>query len=284
VAGGDPVLAAAVGVSESSLKRWADSGAIQATRTTGGHRRIALSEAIRFIRESKLELVKPEVLGLRELGAVTTDSPGAEERGLLRALQERDAEAARGVLVWRYLQGDSAASLCDGPIREALDELGELWRERRDGIFLEHRATDICLQALDQLRILQPVPEDAPVLVGGAPEGDPYMLPSLMAATSLGLEGFRAINLGPETPADILLHAVDAYQAPLAWLSITSTTLPRARYEEIIGELLEGMEERDASLIVGGRMTTRVRHLRHTRLHFGTSMAELVAFARGRLA
>ena len=45
-------LAAAIGVSESTLKRWADDGLIVFSRTAGGHRRIRLAEAIRFIREN----------------------------------------------------------------------------------------------------------------------------------------------------------------------------------------------------------------------------------------
>jgi excisionase family DNA binding protein len=45
-------LAAAVGVSESSLKRWADEGRVKVARTAGGHRRIELAEAVRFIRQS----------------------------------------------------------------------------------------------------------------------------------------------------------------------------------------------------------------------------------------
>lgn len=44
-------LAQAIGVSESSIKRWIDDGLIGATKTAGGHRRIAGSEAIRFVRE-----------------------------------------------------------------------------------------------------------------------------------------------------------------------------------------------------------------------------------------
>jgi MerR family transcriptional regulator, light-induced transcriptional regulator len=43
-------LAAAIGVSESSLKRWADEGRLAAERTAGGHRRIAVAEAVRFVR------------------------------------------------------------------------------------------------------------------------------------------------------------------------------------------------------------------------------------------
>ena len=50
-------LAQAIGVSESSLKRWADEGLLRATRTAGGHRRIPLAEAIRFLRDTQATLV-----------------------------------------------------------------------------------------------------------------------------------------------------------------------------------------------------------------------------------
>jgi len=53
-------LADALGVSESSLKRWVDAGKITAARTEGGHRRIALQEAVRFIRETGAPLARPE--------------------------------------------------------------------------------------------------------------------------------------------------------------------------------------------------------------------------------
>ena len=56
-------LGQALGVSESSVKRWADQGEIVTHRTSGGHRRIALAEAIRFIRESGLPVVDPGILG-----------------------------------------------------------------------------------------------------------------------------------------------------------------------------------------------------------------------------
>ena len=57
-------LARATGVSESSLKRWADSGRLECTRTAGGHRRIPLAEAVRFIRESSISVVDPSMLGI----------------------------------------------------------------------------------------------------------------------------------------------------------------------------------------------------------------------------
>ena len=56
-------LAQAIGVSESSIKRWVDNGEIQATKTAGGHRRIPISEAVRFLRETRSGLVNPEAIG-----------------------------------------------------------------------------------------------------------------------------------------------------------------------------------------------------------------------------
>ena len=66
-------LATAIGVSESSVKRWVDDGTIDASRTAGGHRRIPLSEAIRFIRQRRTPVVRPDLLGLRDLATLQKD-------------------------------------------------------------------------------------------------------------------------------------------------------------------------------------------------------------------
>ena len=72
-------LADAIGVSESSLKRWTDAGRIRASRTDGGHRRIALEDAVRFIREAGVPVVRPELLGMPEMAAAQQDNaPGPD--------------------------------------------------------------------------------------------------------------------------------------------------------------------------------------------------------------
>src|SRR4051812_46263670 len=144
-------LADALGVSESSLKRWVDAGKITAARTDGGHRRIALAEAVRFIRETGAPLARPEALGMPEVAAANERAARGDDQ-LFAHLVAGDAVGARGFLLARYLAGSTVEALCDGPVREAMQRLGELWQHDEGGIFIEHRGTDACVQAVTSLR------------------------------------------------------------------------------------------------------------------------------------
>jgi len=247
-------LAAAIGVSESSLKRWADEGKIRVSRTAGGHRRIAIGEAIRFVRTLGAPLVQPDLLGLRDLSAVGEALLSAESPSdrLFNFLAEGKAKDVRGLILSLYLGGHSVADIADGPIRIAMERLGELWKHDQAGVFVEHRATDICVQAVEQLRQLVEPDTPSAVAVGGAPSGDPYLLPSLLIATALEAEGWRAVNLGPNTPFDSLLLACEHHKPVLAWVTVTSiqdaTEFERG-WDRFVGQLAG----RGATIAVGGQ-------------------------------
>lgn len=276
-------LAEAVGVSESSIKRWADEGMVQVTRTAGGHRRIPVEEAIRFVRTSHLRLVKPEILGLSELAAVAGEPVAAAEEAdrLFGYLRAGEGARARGLLLSLYLNGRSVAEIADGPLRQAMERVGELWQRSPAGVFWEHRATDIAIQALSQLRALLPSPRPgALVAVGGAPAGDPYILPSLAVAAVLRDAGVAATNLGPETPVHALLQAVESLRPRVTWLSVSSADEPESLSREL-RRLLEALENRGATLVVGGRRRNRLTLPEHPRLLVCAATGELAAFVRG---
>ena len=219
-------LAEAIGASESSMRRWTNSGVIRTARTAGGHRRIALSEAIRFVRESGATVLRPELLGLPGLPSTQqgkTLGSRSLERQLFEMLRAGDAAAASGCITSLFLNGLSVASICDGAIQEAMQRIGELWREDPRGILVEHRAMDISLHAVSGLKqmIGHPAP-NAPIALGAAPEGDPYLLPSMMAGAVLAEAGYRDINFGPETPPELLARAAEDNKARLVWLSVKS--------------------------------------------------------------
>lgn len=275
-------LAEAIGVSESSVKRWVDGGAIQASRTAGGHRRIAAGEAIRFIRESGSTLLDPEKLGLEDVASLRGSEPpkGEEAEALFVFLREGLTDRAGGLLVSLFLGGRSVAQIVDGPLRQSMARLGELWTHGRSGIFVEHRATSIAIHGLSRLRSLLTVADDAPCALGGAPSGDRHILPSLAVAAVLEEEGLRAINLGPETPLDIVRLAADEMRPDLVWLSASAVPEPAELSRGVEG-LVEHLSERSVPLVIGGREADRLEIGRSPFLYHGASMAELGALVRG---
>lgn len=273
-------LAEIIGLSESTLKRWVDSGVLHAAKTPGGHRRIARSEAVRLIRASNLPVLRPDMLGLPDLEAIkdSPTQPGLEGLKLFEFLREGHDRHVRGLLLSQYLAGRSIIEICDGPVREAMHRIGELWHHSESGIYQEHRASDIIISALNQLRLIMPQsPPNAPLAIGGAPTGDPYIIPSLIAAIVLESSGFRTQNLGPDLPTSSLLKAAQELNPVLIWLSVSSSKLPPSTSTDI-AHLANQLKPLNISLIVGGQQRDCIPT--HAGVNHAYSMGELVAFAR----
>jgi excisionase family DNA binding protein len=278
-------LADAIGVSESSVKRWVDNGVVHATKTAGGHRRIPINEAVRYLRESQSALVNPESIGLHDVASLLDlDSPGGDEgEALYNHLREGHADPARGVLLSMFLNGKTVAQIVDGPLRHAMERLGDLWKTDECAIFWEHRATEIAISAISRLRMLiPPRPDSAPTAVGGAPSGDPYILPTLCAAAVLESQGFNAVNLGGDTPVPSMLLAAQALRARLIWISVSVIAEPQ-RLQQQIDDLARELAEPAVPIIVGGGQAQSLTLPDSTLCHLGSSMRELEAMVKGLL-
>ena len=275
-------LAQAIGISESSLKRWADDGQIRVMRTAGGHRRIAMEEAVRFIREIGIPLVQPDALGLGELMGTCEELHATEScaERLFLHLRAGTVEQARGLIISLYLAGHSVAAIADGPIRLAMQRLGEMWKHDSAGIFLEHRATEICVQAVQHLGLLVQQQAGDLAAVGGGAVRDPYLLPTLLAAIALKNEGVQAVNLGPNTPFEALHEAVLQHRPALVWLSVSHVEEPR-KLEQDLSRFAGSLADAGVMFVLGGQALHKLHVVRGENIHIGQSMAELAAFAKG---
>ena len=280
-------IALAVGVSESSLKRWADKGKLEFVKTVGGHRRITFHEAIRFAREAQLPILRPDVLGLPDLKPSDSFADGSPEQVLYTLLSEGRSPEARVMLMDLYLKGSSLASLADGPIMEAMRRIGELWRDDDSkGVYVEHRATDAMIQAVTSLRALatpqlSPEEDDRPIAIGGAPAQDTHQLASIMIAAVVAETGFRDMNLGPDTPMDALLEAIRTHKPKLVWLSssMAQTRPSDAELRRLTDEvsLLGGF------LVLGGAGFYEKAPPPSPRIKTCATLSELAALASGML-
>ncbi|MCC7171457.1 MAG: hypothetical protein IT459_13500 [Planctomycetes bacterium] len=276
-------LALAIGVSESSVKRWADDGHIAIAKTAGGHRRIPIADAIQFIRTRRLTIERPEILGLCELVGLdeasrSIASPPAEQ--LRTFLVEGKSAEVRGLVLSWYLAGQSIASIGDDCVRPALEVIGALWLESSEGIFIEHRASDLCLAALHQLSAYLPARTSGPVALGGACSGDSSLLPSTLVALVLTEHGFRTQNLGARTPIDTLAHAIARERPELVWISANHIEDARAFDRDLIA-LTATLDRYDVMAIGGGRALSGLANPVGPRLRVAKSLTELAAWVDG---
>ena len=273
-------MAVAIGVSESSLRRWVDSGALRMYRTKGGHRRIPIAEGLRFIRESGSTLIRPDLLGIH-LGELGDASQDAAADAMFDAIRTGDDSRAYSVVMSLFATGNSVASICDGPICQAMHRVGELWKHDRRGILQEHHATDVCITLLQTLHQSLPKPADhAPLAMGGTPSGDVYTMPSLMAGLVLADAGMRQINYGTNTPADLLGDAAVEQSTALVWLSI-SVDLPKEQLRTELQRLARRLAANHTLLVIGGRHSADVSLGNMSNVILAHSMQQLAGIGRG---
>tara|TARA_B100001059_G_scaffold226390_1_gene254685 strand:+ start:126 stop:1022 length:897 start_codon:yes stop_codon:yes gene_type:complete len=249
-------LARAIGMSESSLKRWADRGLLRVTRTAGGHRRITIKDALSFVRNKRLNILSPGAIGLPARNAQLDLDEVSFNESLYEKLVAGDKEVVWQMLIGRFLEGASIAELGDGPIKSALSEIGSKWGHEADAIFIEHRATDLCVQVIQQMRVLATTENKTFRATGGAVDNDPYLLPSMLVASIIVEHGGDATNLGPNTPIDVL--RIDSIQRPpeaqpqLVWISASIIKDPVSLSSQI-STFAKECGEAGIMVAVGGR-------------------------------
>ncbi len=246
-------VARAIGVSESSLKRWCDQGLIEVQRTAGGHRRIPVSAVVQFLRSGDYSLAHPEILGLPATAGRSDWTLERARPRLREALIGGEEEACRQILLDLYLAGHCLSTICDQGIAETFHEIGALWECGDVEVYEERRACEMCLRAVHELRhLLPPPPVDAPVAFGATLDGDPYTLAVTIAELVLRDSGWNAQSLGHMLPFATLHTAIERHAPRLLWLSL-STIRDEDSFCTEMNRLFDKAEQARTALVIGGR-------------------------------
>lgn len=268
----------AIGVSESSLKRWCDRGLIPSVRTAGGHRRLPISGVLQFLRSNDHPLVRPEVLGLP---SNTGSSPRMLDRAaeqLRQALVEGAEDLCRQIVFDLYLAEHRITTLADEVIAPAFEKIGQAWHDRQIEVYQERLAYEIGVRIVHELRFtVEKPPDDAPIAIGGAPDGDPYGLPTRLAELVLRNYGWNATNLGSLLPFATLRSAIEETRPRLFWLSV-SHIRDLEGFLDQYRQLFETALRHRAALVVGGNALTEEIRARMQYAAFCDRMQHLESF------
>ncbi|MBX3443578.1 MAG: helix-turn-helix domain-containing protein [Planctomyces sp.] len=272
-------VARAIGVSESSLKRWCDCGLIRAERTAGGHRRLPLDSVMSFLRERGIRLVEPEVLGLPVSAGTTEWTIERAQTRFQEGLVSGDEETCRQIVHDLFLGRHDLARICDEVFARSFHAIGDLWSCGEVEAYEERRACGMALRLIHELRSIIPPPDaGAPVAIGGTVETDPYTLPTAMAEIVLRGQGWDATSLGTLLPFETVVAAVERLRPGLVWLSV-SAIADEARFLDGMRAVHQAISASDSALVLGGCALTPELRRRMACGAFGDTIQHLASIA-----
>ncbi len=271
-------VAAAIGASESSLKRWCDQGLLTMVKTAGGHRRIPLQEALRFVREHNHTVVEPRLLAM----------PGTDDRKARRIencaerlaenLLANNEQACQAIVFDLFLAGQPVSRIFDEVIAAAFRIIGEKWECHTVEIYEERCSCQLMLRILHELRSKVVPPNSERTALGATIEGDQYSLSVTMGEIVLRSVGWNARLLGSSIPLESIARSVEQHQPGLLWLSISHIPAESA-FVVAFNRLFDVAAKTNTAIVVGGRaLTTEIRtQLRYS--SFCDTMQHLEEFA-----
>jgi excisionase family DNA binding protein len=252
-------VASSIGVSESSLKRWCDSGFLNAMKTAGGHRRIPRSEVISFVKRKNLKLVKPQNIGLPEIDDIAVTGPQDAIVQFHAALLSNAPVTCRKLMVLLFLEGFEVADIFDQVVSPAFQQIGTACRSGGLDVHQQSQASVVCLEAIRQLNDLLPPPKPtARLAIGGSIAGDQFEIPTQALEVTMASLGWRAFSLGNDLPLSSLLQVAREQLPDLLWLSVSDLKEP-GRAVIALNEFASRMPEKTTVVLGGNAVTADIR-------------------------
>lgn len=116
-------------------------------------------------------------------------------------------------------------AVCHNLLAETLVRLGEGWHQGQVSTTVEHFATAFVRGKLIALLNLQPLNNNAPLVIVACPAEEQHEIGALLAALFLRWQGFRVIYLGQNTPTgDLLVMIVELHPAMVCMSAMTDPT------------------------------------------------------------
>ncbi len=180
-----------IGVSPSTVKRWADEGKLPYETTAGGHRRFSADSLYLFRIGQTGEARKHDV----------------PDEWLRVLLPRADAFAAKGLLYSQRSQGGSWVAVIDN-VASAAREIGRLWAQGELDVYEERQASGVLFALLDDVVQSMRAAVGSPTAILAVPNGDHHTLGLKMAELVLREAGWDTIWIGDLIGSDQLEVAV----------------------------------------------------------------------------
>lgn len=244
-------VARAIGVSESSIKRWCDTGLIKTVRTSGGHRRLPVNSVLDYLKEKGHPLVAPELLGLP---SNTSDSERILNRSreiFLENLLAGDESLARQVIIDLLDAHHGLSKVLDQVVFSSLKQIKTRVAHDESQMHLKFRANQICLRVFYEIRpLLSAVAVKAPIALTAALDDSTDTLNVTAAELVLLNGGWQATSLGNRLSFETINEAVEKHHPQLLYLHLKEI-FNETEFVKQLEKLKECTTKHGTSLLIG---------------------------------
>lgn len=249
-----------LGVSTSSIKRWAEEGVLACAKTAGKHRRFTQLEIDRF-----------------RASASPHDARPADWVDML--VTAVDGQGVTGRLLEERARLGSWARVADqlGPV---IGELGRRWARGDLSVVEEHLAAERLSRALARACEAIPLPLHPPNALLATAEGDEHTLGLSLVEITLRELGWRTLWLGRKVPTQELAQRLGSVQPRVHLLAVSASasSVNGRQLGAQVARLGAACADHDIALVLGGSGHWP-EHPRHG--HRLRSLEELGALAGG---
>ncbi|NUQ80298.1 MAG: helix-turn-helix domain-containing protein [Bacteroidetes bacterium] len=248
-----------LGVNESSVKRWTDSGKIKCIRTPGGHRKFRLEDVNDFLRVNNLGSVPfsdqlfqrrdddnlPVAIRYRDYGILI---PHFYRLALLA-----DSNEIFNFLTILGMHDYPLADLFDYLLSPVLVRIGTDWEMGKVSVDEEHAATAAIFDSLIRLQFSSTrLPRNPHHALIAVLENDFHEIPAKCMGILLDREGWNIHYLGANSPIFSIENAIR--RQPPSVLILGSTIAPdqNSPIPEAVEKIGRSLKNTGGHLIVGG--------------------------------
>lgn len=245
-------VAEVLGVSEATVKRWADAGTLSCIRTPGGHRKFRLRD------------IAMHLASRRGSGSGSKPSSGdgdGDVEEMVSALLVGDIEKVMGAIAAARLQRSSIASIVDDVLHPAFDRVKQACGAGRCETFHLHIAVNSLIEVAARQRPTLRVPGSTRGRVVTAPlPGESYDVLARFASLVAVEGGFDAHVLGAGLPPGSVSRAAEDLGA--SWILLVGDVSEGAPgLREYVERILSGTERSHARVVCVGSSVSRVTGL-----------------------